>query len=968
MTTKANQLPPLFRIEIIFDLCQKNSLILTPNQRIRNKAIQAWGLHKLDKNLTSCRPPRIYSLDEWFDECWQKLQKIAYKKSLCQIISPEQERILWEKITSDKKLMHAEVLAKQASTACKVLKRWELTTASLNAYEADTSTHLLKEWHTIFEQRLKRLGFITQETSIEIIGEAYTHNILQQETEIALVGFDDIPPLLGSQLKKMASDIVTIDTNDFTPESISRVSFNDSAAEMEAAAQWAKAIIVAAAPDKNPRIGIIVPNLGQCRAQIERALTNSFEGHSLLTKTPRYTLPYNISAGIPLGKTPLLIDTFLLLKLNQRTWQTDDLYRLLFSNFWGHYAQELEFRSALVNHIQKLGIFSLSIKELCWQIKTISKKFGSAEDTEDRDLLDPIKIDQPQAKQPLLYLENFDKKEKNQNKKQLPSQWVDIFLDQLNHLNWPGEKQPDSIEYQQTQLWYQLLETFTGLDSTLGAIGVSEAISQLQSMANHQPFQAKVPDSPIQVLGILEGAGLHFTHCWILGLHQQAWPPAPMPNPLLPIGLQRQYNMPHASSLRELQFAQSLTNNYKHCATEIVFSSPHYDDGNEIELTPSQLIKDIPLQQLSAEEQTSRVEASSNEFEQYINRQHAIKNLEFIACNSAPKVNLFDINHEGILTGGSNIIKAQSINPFDAFAKHRLKIRTHTDAVMGFSAIEKGNILHQVLAFLWQHLQTQRQLLSIDNSALTLLVSDGVNVEINNIIKHKRHHFGDEIIQLEAERQTELILKWLAYEKTRQPFAVKCIEESYKINIKGYNLHLRLDRIDEINPVIQLSAEPYQPEPYHLIIDYKTGQCSLNDWAGEHPNDPQLPFYLCVNNLAANQLNVDNPNFDNNLDYFCSLNAIAFGQINVKQQTLMGLHHESFALPEVTSIKDNKVNLQRTWEQASNEWSRVSFELFERFLCGDTNVQYSNANQLKFSRDFISLNRFYDANIKNTAE
>ena len=193
MTTKANQLPPLFRIEIIVDLCQKNSLILTPNQRIRNKAIQAWGLHKLDKNFTSCRPPRIYSLDEWFDECWQKLQKIAYKKSLCQIISPEQERILWEKITSDKKLMHAEVLAKQASTACKVLKRWELTTASLNAYEADTSTHLLKEWHTIFEQRLKRLGFITQETSIEIIGEAYTHNILQQETEIALVGFDDIP-------------------------------------------------------------------------------------------------------------------------------------------------------------------------------------------------------------------------------------------------------------------------------------------------------------------------------------------------------------------------------------------------------------------------------------------------------------------------------------------------------------------------------------------------------------------------------------------------------------------------------------------------------------------------------------------------------------------------------------------------------------------------------------------------------
>jgi hypothetical protein len=278
--------------------------------------------------------------------------------------------------------------------------------------------------------------------------------------------------------------------------------------------------------------------------------------------------------------------------------------------------------------------------------------------------------------------------------------------------------------------------------------------------------------------------------------------------------------------------------------------------------------------------------------------------------------------------------------------------------------------------------------LLIDNSALTFLVSDAVNVEINNIIKHKRHHFGDEIIQLEAERQTELILKWLAYEKTRQPFAVKCIEESYKINIKGFNLRLRLDRIDEINPVINAATElfepepcqpePCQPEPFHLIIDYKTGQCSLNDWGGEHPNDPQLPLYLCVNNLAANKLNADNTSsestslnnssFDNNIEHFSSLNAIAFGQINVKQQTLIGLHHESFALPEVMSIKDNKVNLQPTWEQASMEWSRVSFELFENFLCGDTNVQYSNANQLKFSRDFISLNRFYDTDIKNNAQ
>ena len=106
---------------------------------------------------------------------------------------------------------------------------------------------------------------------------------------------------------------------------------------------------------------------------------------------------------------------------------------------------------------------------------------------------------------------------------------------------------------------------------------------------------------------------------------------------------------------------------------------------------------------------------------------------------------------------------------------------------------------------------------------------------------------------------------------------------------------------------------------------------------------------------------------DENSPYFSSLNAIAFGQINVKQQTLVGLHHESYNISEITSIKNNKVNLQPTWEHASNEWSRVSFELFEQFLCGDTTIKYSNANQLNFSRDFISLNRFYDLDMQNDA-
>ncbi len=922
----------MFRIDTIREACEKNSLIITANQRLSSKAIQAWGYYQQEKNQKIWKSPRIYSIDTWFKECWKKLQALGYKDSLYKILSNEQERIFWEEITSQHTLMQTEVLAQQAANAYKALRKWELTINELNQYESDISISLLQHWFANFEKKLTLTQLITQEESLKVIGQAYKDNLLEQEPEISLVGFDDIPPLIQTQLNKMSAKIHHVNSDNFTPKSLFRCEHDDSKSEIKAAAQWAKNILATNNTKNAPRIGIIVPNLGQCRSQVERALINTFEGHSLLTETPRYTLPFNISAGIPLGETPLFIDTFLLLKLNQPDWDIEDVYRLLLSPFWGTYSAEIQMRSSIANDLQQLGLLSIKTAELCWKIKhrvhqkSSSKNKSTNSESVDRD-----------GQQAYAYLENMSNKEKYHRGKQLPSQWVETFLQQLDDINWPGERQPDSIEYQQTQLWHQLLETFSSLDNTLGSISVSVAISQLQRMANRQPFQAKVPDSPIQVLGILEGSGLHFTHCWVLGLHQQTWPPAPAPNPILPVGLQRKYNMPHASSLRELQFAQSLTKNYKHCASEIIFSSANYDTENEIELSPSQLILDIPIQDILTNKEHNEFNQSTNDLDHFITTQHQTKNHERVYCEKAPKVSIFDLNSEGILTGGSSIIKSQSINPFDAFAKHRLKIRKIPKAAIGFSAIDKGNILHLSLASLWKSLKTQEALLLIEDDELTTLLNNIVNVEMNAVIKHKRYHFGKMLCQLEVQRQIDLIMKWLAYEKSRQPFSVVSIEESHRAKISNYTLQLRLDRVDKIND----DSGSF----YHLIIDYKTGQCSLNDWKGERPADPQLPFYLTVNNSNH---------------YLNQLNAIAFAQINVKKQSLVGLHHENKNITAITSIEKNRIGLHPTWEHASEEWSRISNTLFEQFLSGNVAIDYSNNNQLNFSREYISLNRFYD--------
>src|SRR5690606_15769840 len=176
------------------------------------------------------------------------------------------------------------------------------------------------------------------------------------------------------------------------------------------------------------------------------------------------------------------------------------------------------------------------------------------------------------------------------------SNWAAIFQQQLTRLGWPGSRPLDSQEYQQMTLWQRLLEDFCALDSGSLSFDLSQALKYLRTLAGTTPFQPQTPDSPIQILGALEGAGLQFSHCWVMGLHHRQWPPAPSPNPLLSVILQRQHNMPHASAERELVFARALTENYRACAAQVVFSSPLSDGDNE--LRPSALIRDLPLSPL----------------------------------------------------------------------------------------------------------------------------------------------------------------------------------------------------------------------------------------------------------------------------------------------------------------------------------------------------------------------------------
>ncbi|MEO0443290.1 MAG: hypothetical protein AAFZ92_06050, partial [Pseudomonadota bacterium] len=462
-------LPPLFRLESIKQACLDNQLVLTANQRLRSKILQAWGQFQLQQGVSHWQSPRVLSLEQWFQSQWQALKARAYGYTSMPIISDQQSMALWQGIIRDSEVATSEALARQAANAYTMMEKWNLEISHIRDFGADTGIDLYQQWALDYKSRLNDLSMVTPTAAYKIVGQAFSDSTLPQEDSIHLLGFDDIPPAIQQQLQQASPQLLMVDDSGFQPRSLQRLRFDTEQQEIAAICQWAATLLE---QNTQLRIGIIVPNLGQNREAIEQALTEQFEAKSLLASSARYTLPFNISAGIPLGQTPLIESVFQLLTLHRQYWSVDALCQLLFSPFWAAYSQEWEQRCTLATQLQNKGVFEVSLSDL----RYLAQQQQGEEQYRDGD--------RPSLFERLSQLYDYQLHNK---RPALPSIWMERILRQLDILAWPGERRPDSHEYQQTVLWYQLLEQFANLDACTGVIEQSQALTILHSMARHQP-------------------------------------------------------------------------------------------------------------------------------------------------------------------------------------------------------------------------------------------------------------------------------------------------------------------------------------------------------------------------------------------------------------------------------------------------------------------------------------------------
>lgn len=945
---------------------QQGVPLLVPNQRLKRYCLQLYQQHQYHTTKhQACLQPAINTIGEWLESTWLEHHLGSPNGPANTLLADDQSLFIWQRIIQESDqgpaLLNPDELAQTAQSAYQSLLLWRQTVEQLQTdYFSDSNTQAFCAWATAFETHLHNQQLITREQSYQ---QLLTQQAIPNLKHILLYGFDDVAPLISALLEQSGAEMTRIEhlieeentsTENASQPTKRRTQADSHEDEYLAAALWAKQQLSA---NPGQHVGIIHVNLGQHRQELERAFTEVFEPQYLSPATERYTLPFDFSAGTPLAQAPIIKDALQLLQLNFNRLPIAQLLQLLQSPFWGNHvflrnsaftlhgtpkddsatsleepvkgsvnSTAIDPLALIVNlqtQLRHLGQFDIKVSDFRQRCRKEEEKLAAVVATETETISSDF-IETPTCSRLSEKLQAFADKHRRQASRQSPSRWAGHFVEQLHGLNWPGPRALDSHEHQQVKQFYEVIEQLSNLDQLQQPLSAREAIKALAKLLANTHFQAQTPASPISILGALEGAALHFDHCWVMGLESNQWPPSASPNPLLPLALQRLLNMPHASADRELHYAKTLTQQFLRCAPHTVMSfaaDPELSDASI-----SSLLQKLPKVALN-----ELVDIQSSPIKVWKQQQHQPQML----CKQSD-TGASTHRHWLQTQGGSAIFQLQAQCPFMAFAQLQLGIREPLPPSLGLNAIERGTLLHDALEYLWKPLQSQQQLIDLTDESLQQCIHNAIEGALAPWLE-RRQDLGYRYFKLEAQRLQALLNQWLEQEKQRPPFFIEGLEQKVELSLWGIDLTLRLDRLDRTD------------NNELILIDYKTGSPALNSLANVPPAEPQLPLYA-----------VSLQQESNNNEQQSSVCAVAFAQINIKKQAMLGFGELQSTITGIQSPENYRQQSLPNWQELVQRWQSSLAQLAHSFLEGEASIEFLNPQIQQRHHYFAPLHRYQD--------
>ncbi len=892
----------------------QGACVITATRRLSYELKTAYDQQQLQLKKKVWPTARVFTWDTWMNTLWQEAS--AYTAQFV-LNNAQLQQLLSEIIELDLNshgaqtehglaaLWNIPATARTALEAWQLCHQWRISYSALQSGEQADHARFGR-WATRLYARLQEQNWISPAQLADRLPELG----INARQDIMLFGFDYLNTQqhhFAEFYRQQGAELTQINSENIAANQLYHCSFDSTAAEWQQIGAWARDKLL---DDPHTKIGIITPDTNSIRAVAEKSLREQL--------TPTYfeqpgTDPFHFSMGGSLAEQPLIHSALACLDLLGEL-EYKHLSAIFLSNFWGSETEQL-LRAQIAIDLRRKIAYRFDLYDLTGTLSNLQKH--------------PIDHDE-QAHTPLEKLlgklTTLQSIKSNNRGRQTLSSWRELFKSCLHTLGWPAPKL-DSDEFQALQSWEQCLDEWIKLDTVCKPVSLSQAQQSLNSFCRETIFQPRAQTQvPVQIMGVLEAAELDFDSVWLAGFDEQAWPVLASANPFIPINSQIDAGIPEARLSLQSELADIKTGQLCALSTEIIFS--HACIQGDVELGVSPVFPEPdPSQPVKLPAVFSLDEALQIATPSLQSRHDDI---------GAPF-------RETSTRGGSGLIQKQSVCPFSAYARYRLNADEDNEPEIGMDSLERGSLLHRLLETIWQELRDSNTLREhIQQGTLDELIQRHTQKPLKYYSAHSG--LGEGFRQAETLRIHALIAQWLDLEAQRPAFNVIATELAFEHCINGLTLALTLDRIDQLNATGTGANS-------QLLIDYKSGNCSINDWEGPRPAQPQLPLYFLALEQSAPSTRVD---------------ALSFAQVKLGQCQFTGISRLDDMLPEVKSLEmlAGNTSLKKDigeWPRLKPLWEARIRKLVEDYQQGLAHVDPKSPQSCHFC-NFSPLCRIHTKN------
>ena len=774
---------------------REDCVIVTANRRLARELRQIHADRQLEAGLRAWQTPPVHFVGDWLNGMLE-----TSDAGLPLRLGPAASDVLWEQAIQAALAETVPGIAgivRQFRQAWGRLQEWQVPLREVQHRASGTEQRLFARAANQYCDLLREHKGVDDAGVHDVVRAAIAAGELMLPPSLVLAGFDRITPGLRAVLDSLSDKGVPIASIEAGERraSVSVAAFQDAAAELRAAGNWARQHLLA---EPASRCAIVCPDLETASLAITRHIREGFApgwqyGGALYQKA------VNVSFGRPLSDFPLIAVALMVLRWGCFPLASREVSILLRSRW---------ILGGSIAGRCRLERFLRRLPDRHWQPGQLMHALRDGDSTPDT----------------LAFFEAVEKLSQcatSATGKRGPGRWAEHFDRLLDAAGWPGSDAKDSNEIQVLNRWRELLNELARLERVLPQAGVSEALARLAALASQTVFQPEGQAGVLPVLGVLEAAGLEFDRIWLTSVDASRWPSHGSPLPFVSRALQREHQMPDATPVDSLAFSRRVLQRVLSSADDAILSWARSEDGVEMQASPL-------IAELSA---TSAIELES--IPVHASAHIGLATPDRVEHDPVPAV----IEGEGV-RGGAYTVQRQATEPFAAFAQGRLGVENLQRFQAGLSARMRGSILHDALSYLYEDCPSRADLIDWSDDEVRRRVGTSTDRALGRYGRDADDVLR-RILSLERQRIEGILRRQISVDCERDEFRIAAIEEALGFERHDITLNLRADRVDALAHGL-------------LVVDYKSGaEKALLNKDGEI-NDLQLVVYaMALNETIA---------------------------------------------------------------------------------------------------------------------